>query len=72
MNNQKQFGVWMDNHNATIVGSEGLDSSFTVVAHVKGEENSPNSNEKNSIDENGKIRIKAAEFPLNKPLTPCV
>ena len=48
MNNQKQFGVWMDNHSASIVGSEGTDSTFTVVAHVKGEENSSNSNEKNS------------------------
>ncbi|MEO6489232.1 MAG: hypothetical protein ABIO04_04755 [Ferruginibacter sp.] len=49
MNNQKQFGVWMDNHHASIIGnSNSEDAAFTVVAHVKGEANASNSNEKNS------------------------
>ena len=48
MNNQKQFGVWMDSHNAAVVGSEGTDGILTVLAHIKGEAVSPNSSEKNS------------------------
>lgn len=48
MNNQKQFGVWMDNHNAAVVGSESTDAPLTVIAHIKGELTAPNSNEKNS------------------------
>jgi stalled ribosome rescue protein Dom34 len=46
MNNQKQFGVWMDGHNAVIVGpSESKEGLFEVVAHTKGEDTPPNSNE---------------------------
>lgn len=49
MNNQKQFGVWMDSHNAAVVGSGNIeDGPLTVLAHVKGEVIAPNSNEKNS------------------------
>ena len=48
MNNQKQFGVWMDNHNAAVVGSKGTEGPLTVLAHIKGEVIAPNSNEKNS------------------------
>ena len=48
MNNQKQFGVWMDNHQAAIVGIENQeDGILTVLAHVKGEVLSQNSSEKN-------------------------
>jgi stalled ribosome rescue protein Dom34 len=48
MNNQKQFGVWMDNHQAAVVGSNNTeDGPLTVLAHVKGEIVSPNSNENN-------------------------
>ncbi len=48
MNNQKQFGVWMDNHQAAVVGSENSeDGPLTVLAHVKGEIIAPNSNENN-------------------------
>ena len=48
MANYKQFGIFMDKHNATIVGREGIETGdFTVLAHVKGEETSPNSSEKN-------------------------
>jgi stalled ribosome rescue protein Dom34 len=59
MNNQKQFGVWMDNHNATVVGSESADGGIlTVVAHVKGETISPNSSEKNSNNHEKTIQTK--------------
>ena len=48
MTNQKQFGVWMDTHNATVVGSENAGTgALVILAHTKGEEVSPNSNEKN-------------------------
>ena len=46
MSNQKQFGVWMDLHHATVVGKENLDSGdFVILAHVKGEATQGNSNE---------------------------
>ena len=49
MINQKQFGVWMDNHQATVVGSDNTEGeTLTVLAHVKGEIIAPNSNEKTS------------------------
>ena len=49
MNKQKQFGVWMDNHHATVVGNEVAESgSISVLGHIKSEDNTPNSNEKHS------------------------
>jgi ribosomal protein S11 len=49
MNNQKQFGVWMDNHQATVVGGANMEGEIlTVLAKVEGEAIVPNSNEKNS------------------------
>jgi stalled ribosome rescue protein Dom34 len=48
MNKQKQFGVWMDSQQAIIVGSDGSEEgNLVVIAHVNGEEISPNSSEKN-------------------------
>jgi stalled ribosome rescue protein Dom34 len=58
MNNQKQFGVWMDNHNATVVGTGDTEGTLTVIGHVKGEENSPNSNEKNSNNHEKTLQAK--------------
>ncbi len=58
MNNQKQFGVWMDNHHASVVGSENAEGSLVVLAHVKGEVISPNSNEKNSNNHEKTLQIK--------------
>lgn len=49
MNNQKQFGVWMDGHQAAIVGNaNATEDPLTVIAHVKAEMISQNSSEKNS------------------------
>lgn len=46
---KKQFGVWMDTHNATIVGKENTDSSeFSVLFHVKNDGAANNSNENSS------------------------
>nr|WP_315222087.1 hypothetical protein [uncultured Flavobacterium sp.] len=47
--NKKSFGVWMDSHNATIVGKENVDNGeFVVLGHVKNSGPDNNSNEKNS------------------------
>ncbi|RZJ32941.1 MAG: hypothetical protein EOO51_15295 [Flavobacterium sp.] len=44
--NKKVFGVWMDSHNATIVGKSGFDSEqFIVLGHVKNDGADNNSNE---------------------------
>jgi len=47
--NKKSFGVWMDSHNATIVGKEGVDNEeFMILGHVKNTGADNNSNEKNA------------------------
>jgi len=59
MNNQKQFGVWMDNHQAVVVGNESTEAeTLTVLAHVKGEISSSNSNEKNSNNHEKTLQAK--------------
>ncbi len=58
MDNQKQFGVWMDNHNAAIVGSKSTESPLTVLAHIKGVIISPNSNEKKSNNQGKTVQAK--------------
>ena len=46
--NKKLFGVWMDSHNATIVGKEeGENEEFIVLGHVSNDGPDKNSNEKN-------------------------
>ncbi|MRX40229.1 hypothetical protein GJU43_13160 [Flavobacterium sp. LC2016-23] len=47
--NKKSFGVWMDSHNAIVVGKENVDNGeFIVLGHVKNAGPDNNSNEKNS------------------------
>jgi stalled ribosome rescue protein Dom34 len=59
MSNQKQFGVWMDNHQAAVVGNENAESEvLTVLAHVKGEIISQNSSEKNSNNHEKTVQAK--------------
>ena len=59
MNTQKQFGVWMDNHHAAVVGNENTEGGpFMVIAHVNGEIISPNSNEKNSNNHEKTVQAK--------------
>ena len=44
--NKKQFGVWMDTHNATIVGrEEEANGDFIVLGHVSNAGPDKNSNE---------------------------
>ena len=59
MSTQKQFGVWMDNHHASVVGNENSgDGSLIVLAHVKGEAASANSSEKNSNNHEKTVQAK--------------
>ena len=46
--NKKQFGVWIDSHNATIVGRENNEGEFTILGHVKNPGPDKNSNENTS------------------------
>jgi len=60
MSNQKQFGVWMDNHQAIVVGIENSAAeNLSVLAHIKGENTSSNSSEKNS---NNQEKTNQAKF----------
>jgi len=44
--NKKQFGIWMDSHQAIIVGREGVDTgNFVVLANEKSTGDMKNSNE---------------------------
>jgi len=44
--NKKQFGVWMNSNQATIVGRKSFDTDdFAILAHVKSGNNDSNSNE---------------------------
>lgn len=59
MNNQKKFAVWMDNHQATVVGCENEESDvLTVIAHVKSEHSGANSNEKTGNNHEQSIQLK--------------
>jgi stalled ribosome rescue protein Dom34 len=59
MNNQKQFGVWMDNHHATVLGTDTTeDGPLMVLAQVKGQETSSNSNEKNANNQEKTVQAK--------------
>jgi stalled ribosome rescue protein Dom34 len=59
MSNQKQFGVWMDNHQAAVVGNDNAEGeTLTVLAHIKGEDISPNSSEKNSNNHEKTVQAK--------------
>jgi stalled ribosome rescue protein Dom34 len=59
MINQKQFGIWMDTHHATIVGN-GNDGSdeLVIIAHVTGEDVSPTSSNKNENNQKKMLQSK--------------
>lgn len=42
---QKRFGIWMDNHHATIVGFDPETADFAVLGHAKNPGAAGNSNE---------------------------
>ena len=58
--NKKQFGVWMDSQNATIVGREDIDTgSFKVLGHSKNSGVDSNSSENAA---NNQERMVLAKF----------
>ncbi len=59
MTNQKQFGLWMDTHNAIIVGNEnGESGALVIIAHIKGEEVSPTPSQKNEHNQKKMLQAK--------------
>ena len=59
MSTQKKFGVWMDTHHATVVGSDDSEAgTLTVLAHVKGEVSSGSSSEKNENNQKQMLQTK--------------
>ncbi|MDZ4823133.1 MAG: hypothetical protein SH856_06715 [Flavobacteriales bacterium] len=59
MNNHKKFGVWMDTHNAIIVGTEnGGTGPIKVLAHIGAEEVSPHPSEKNEHNQKKMLQAK--------------
>lgn len=57
--NKKQFGVWMDSHNATIVGKEDFENGeFLVLGQVKNAGPDNNSNEKTSNNQEINLTLK--------------
>ena len=57
--NKKLFGVWMDSHNATIVGNEeGVNEEFIVLGHVINDGADKNSNEKNLNNQEISLTLK--------------
>ncbi len=61
MTTQKQFGVWMDNHHATVIGTENAETGvLSVIAHVNGEGLAATS--KNRSDTNQQVMLQAKFF----------
>jgi stalled ribosome rescue protein Dom34 len=59
MSEQKQFGVWMDTHQATIVGKENTESgNLVIIAHTDGQVVTHNSSEKNENNEKRALSTK--------------
>lgn len=67
--NKKSFGVWIDSHNATIVGKENVDNGeFVVLGHAKNAGPDNNSNEKNSHNQEISLTLKFfKEIASNMP-----
>ncbi len=57
MSNEKQFGVWMDSHHATIVG-KSASGEFSVIEHIKSDEANQNSSEKNANNHERMVQAK--------------
>jgi stalled ribosome rescue protein Dom34 len=57
--NKKQFAVWMDSHNATIIGKENEEATdFSVLGHAGNAGAEPNSSEKNENNEQKTLQHK--------------
>lgn len=58
MTNPKKFGVWMDTHHATIVQSDETSGALKVIAHITGEEVSPNTSENTENNQKKTLQVK--------------
>mgnify|MGYP003611009016 CR=1 FL=1 len=59
--NKKQFGVWMDTHNAVIIGREDVDSGeLVVLGHAKN--NGPDGNSNENAANNQEITLTQKYF----------
>lgn len=59
MKTKSQFGVWMDTHDATVVGYDSPDSEeFTILGHVHNPGADNNSNENASNNQEKTLRLK--------------
>ena len=58
MSNQKKFGVWMDSHHATIAMREEIGQPFVILDHIKAEDGSHNSSEKNANNAEKTLQVK--------------
>jgi stalled ribosome rescue protein Dom34 len=56
--NKKQFGIWMDSQNATIVGKEGFEGEFLILDSVASASADNNSNENASNNQEISLRQK--------------
>jgi stalled ribosome rescue protein Dom34 len=57
--NKKQFGVWMDSHNATIVGNgDSENGEFSVIDHVNNDGPDKNSSEKSLNNQEISLTLK--------------
>jgi stalled ribosome rescue protein Dom34 len=56
---KKQFGVWLDTQNATIVGTENTETGeLVILAQTKGVELTQNSSEKNENNDKRSLLLK--------------
>jgi stalled ribosome rescue protein Dom34 len=56
--NKKQFGVWMDNHQATIIGQLNEAAAFSVLGQAKNAGAQSNSNEKTAQNDAKTLQAK--------------
>lgn len=69
--NKKQFGVWMDTQNATVIGREDVDTgAFIVLGHAKN--NGADRNSSENAENNQEIALKQKFFKEIAALMPNV
>lgn len=63
---KKQFGIWMDNHQAIVVGrADASDTAFSVIGHAGNEGARPNSSEKMEHNDEKTLQHKFFKEILN-------
>lgn len=63
---KKQFGIWMDNHHAIVIGrADANDEAFTVIGHAGNEGARANSSEKTEHNDEKTLQHKFFKEILN-------